>query len=270
MQGSIRLAFIAIGLVQHLNVVEANDAGRTLADDCGVDISIECKTSKGLPCTAIDFLCKVPRPSRLSFTYSADSCAESLNKQGSRARCVDRQSPQPNKTIRILCRSGSNRRPLIVEPEFVLPGDTFEVAGMFGSALPSSIECMLRDEERVVVQEVAFGTLVSDTLQLMDRFGAFTLSSCGDKSCQQMLSYTISISNNATTAANLQSFMFALNSNTLDLLSALTSPLIAVGDVVNVPGSAEIAVCTEGLFFDAVAFVRYKLSNDQLCQISGK
>jgi hypothetical protein len=263
MRCSIRLILIAIGLVQSLK--------STLADvSCGVDVNVGCKMSDGLPCEAINLTCKEPRPSRLAFRYSADSCAASSNEQGTRARCVDTKSPQPNQKVRILCRSESNRRPVIVEPESVLPGETFEVVGFFDSVLPSSIECMIRDEERAAIQEMVIATSAPDALHLMDRFGAFTLSSCGDQSCQRTLSYTISIANNASSVANVQSFVFSLNRNTTDLASVLTTPMIAAGDVVDVPGSAVIELCTEQLFFDAVVFVRYKLLNDQLCQTTGK
>jgi hypothetical protein len=264
MRRSIRLIFIAFGLVQRLESSSADD------DSCGVEVSVGCTMSDGQPCKTINLTCNESRRSRLAFRYSADRCAASSNEQGARTRCVDKKSPQPDRPVRIMCRSESNRRPVLVEPESVLPGDTFEVSGLFDSMLPSSIECMVRDEERASIQEMVFGTSTTDALHLMDRFGAFTLSSCDDQSCQRTLSYSISITNNASSAANIQSLAFSLNSNTYDLLSVLTSPQIAAGEVVDISGSRTIEVCAEEHFFDAVAFVRYDLLDDQICQTTGK
>lgn len=269
------LLVIIVGFIEATRTANGSSfPSQRLTTECGLDVAVECSTPEGLPCDLIelsDGQCNRSRPKTLSFIYSGKDCSASAHQQAQSANCVDLQPFPINQTVTILCRSKANRRPVAVEPANVRPGDGFRVVGIFDNVLPLSMQCLVRDQQRNAIQENTIDISPATPLNLMDRFGALTVTSCGGESCQKSLDYRVVISNEESSSASIQSLVFALNSNTFDLKSVLASPQIAAGTKVVVPGSAVVDICSDARYFDALALVRYDLSNNgSVCQSSGK
>jgi hypothetical protein len=136
----------------------------------------------------------------------------------------------------VLCKDASTGENLTVVPNSIEQGEIFTVASSLANGtLPDSIDCIYVDEEKTKIQQNIIQTSGGASLNLKDKFGAFTLMSCdlgspggsGVKTCLETLSYVIGISNVGPVELEIKDLDFTVgNGGTTTFLGELDSPIL--------------------------------------------
>ena len=220
---------------------------------CDVEVSLECTASDGSLCDdlpPVDSVCGTSQLSIVQFRLNAGRrCIPNSNSQD--AFCLDCANVTSTGPFMVLCKDSSNGKNLTVVPSTIEQGEIFTVSSSAVSGtLPDSIDCIYIDEDNVKIQQNIIETSGDTSLNLKERFGAFTLMSCdsgppggsGVKTCLETLSYEVEISNVGPVELEIKDLDFTIGDGvTTTFLGDLDSPILGPG------GSTSLAVL---LFLD--------------------
>jgi hypothetical protein len=195
---------------------------------CDVDVTIDCVTSEGLPCNALQPpspVCSGSDVVAVTFGYSGNACNPTGNSQGAEAFCEDIGAIDKSVSVTILCRDANViTTGLVVEPPTIPLGGVFTISAPSGN-LPEKVDCIILDSAETQLQQIVIDTSGDVSLNLRDEFGAFTLLACGDsgvggvQSCLETLSYTIDINNVGTVGMEVSIAEFIFDGVTTSFVS---------------------------------------------------
>ena len=187
----------------------------------------------------IDGVCGTSQLSLVQFRLNAGrQCIPSGNSQD--ATCLDCANVTSNGPFMVLCKDASTGENLTVVPNIVEQGEIFTVTSSTpNQTIPEGIDCIYLDEDKTKIQQNVIITSGDASLNLKDKFGAFTLMSCdlgpaggsGVKTCLETLSYVVDISNVGPVELEIKDLDFTIaNSGTTTFLSDLDSPFLSPGE----------------------------------------
>ena len=235
--------------------------------DCFVRVELDCRTETGLDCEQLrapDPVCSERGPIQaVSFRYENNRCDPSQNGQRDEAFCEDTGPIGFNEAVIVSCATPSGA-PLLTEPRSVIPGGTFTVSN--AGSLPDKIDCSFSDAIFGELQRNIIDTSGSVSLYLNDRFGAFTLVSCNEKTCLATLTYDVDLTNTGTVDMDITVLDFNVNGQPFAMLNDLPLRFLSPGQSTSVQPKAEIDICGGGFRFDAQVFVQADPPNGALCQ----
>jgi hypothetical protein len=207
--------------------------------DCSVDVSLTCTTTDNKICDnlpPVDSVCGTSQLSLVQFQLNAGRrCTENGNSQD--ALCLDCANVTSAGPFMVLCKDTTTGTNLTVVPNSVDQGEIFTVvSSTVNGTLPDSIDCIYIDEEKSKIQQNIISMSGDVSLNLKDRFGAFTLLSCDlgsaggsdVKTCLETLTYMVDISNVGPVELEIKDLDFTIgNGGTTTFLDELDSPIIA-------------------------------------------
>jgi len=245
--------------------------------DCLVDVTIECASSDGTPCGNIvppNGVCALGGViENVVFSYNPARCVQSNNVQGTEAYC-EGFAPLVAGPVTVSCSNLANGAPMSVEPSVVNPGEAFGVSSSSpGVPLPDKIDCIYENGGGTKIQQVYIDTSGDVTLDLKDTFGSFTLESCApngmERTCLEVLSYTIDISNIGAVDMLIDVVDFTLDGETSSFLDNVDPKLLPPGQSTSLIVMAQVDICT-GAEFDAIINVEASPPNGDICRDTEK
>jgi len=131
---------------------------------------------------------------------------------------------------------------------------TFSVTQQGGGILPDKIKCDLsRSTDNVLLQTVTIDVSGDIALNLGDEFGAFKLEACDELSCIEVLNYDVTATNVGTNSMEITNFTFAFDGHIDDLLPAVTTNPLQVGQSTTVGVIRQVDICMPATFLAEVA-----------------
>jgi hypothetical protein len=142
----------------------------------------------------------------------------------------------------VLCKDAVTGANLTVIPSSVEEGDIFTVlSNVANGTIPDSIDCIYLDGGKTKIQQNIIETSGDVSLNLKEKFGAFTLMSCdsgsiggsGVKTCLETLSYVVDISNVGPVELEIKDLDLTIgNEGTTTFLNELDNPVLGPGDLI--------------------------------------
>ena len=225
-------------------------------ESCEVCVEMTCVTSDRTSCENIvppaekNGSCNQGRPlDSIVLSYQPSGCTTSSNNQGSEAGCQDFAAMTPQGAVRPICLYGgrTDLSFMVVEPEIVLPGQTFTVTTQGDGALPEKLGCTLyTPEDQNMLQTVIIDTSGNVPLNLMDSFGALKVDACDDNRCIEDVMYTMTLNNCGAADMDISFVRFTINGFSQDLTAQVPVSVLPSGSTTRFETSRQIEVCTEG------------------------
>jgi hypothetical protein len=171
----------------------------------------------------------------------------------------------PGEDVVIDCRDVTSGNGLIVTPSIVPLGETFSVTVPGGGSLPDKIECTLMDALGQPLQISIVDTSGNVELMLKDKFGSMQLESCGDISCLEEFSYTITLSNVGSNDMNVTVVDFTFGNETESFLSEVVVNPLTPGQSISIEAVRVADVCVKTEYIGEVN-VEANPPSDKMCQ----
>jgi hypothetical protein len=179
----------------------------------------------------------------ITFSYQSCECDESQNEQEGIAACED-CGPFSTNNVIIMCQGGDGVG-MTVNPMVVQPGGPFTVTNPNGSPLPEILDCSIFASSGDKIQRDIINTSGNVTLELKDKFGAFTVESCDELNCFEEIIYEYDISNVGTNFMNITRVEVTTNGVTVSFLDQVLVNPLGPGETTTITENRTINICEQ-------------------------